>query len=89
MGWRDSMHSWGDTMHGWGGHGFGGVFMVVFWILVVVGIIFLVRGFGSRSGASGRGESTESALDILKRRYAKGEMNKSEFEEKKKDILNS
>ena len=89
MGWGDSMHNWGEAMHGWCGHGFGGVFMVVFWILVVVGIVFLVRGFWSRSSTGGPGESTESALDILKGRYAKGEIGKSEFEEKKKDLLGS
>lgn len=63
--------------------------MVVFWILIIVGIVLLVRGFGSRPGASGRGESTGSALDVLKRRDAKGEIDKTEFEEKKRDLLNS
>lgn len=44
---------------------------------------------GVATGSDERDQSTESALDILKRRYAKGEINKSEFEEKKQDVLKS
>jgi len=58
--------------------------MVAFWGLVICGIVVLVRR-GSRG--YGRTDSrSESALDILKRRYAAGEINKQEFEEKKKDL---
>jgi putative membrane protein len=68
-----------------GGYGwFGGIFMLVFWIAVVVGIVFLIRWLvqSTRGGAA----SGESALEILKRRYAKGEIDKKEFEQKKKDL---
>ncbi|MCJ7546492.1 MAG: SHOCT domain-containing protein [Deltaproteobacteria bacterium] len=56
--------------------------MVIFWIVVVIGIVFLIRWLvqSTRGG-------TGSALEILKRRYAKGEINKKEFEQKKKDLL--
>jgi putative membrane protein len=69
--------------YGWG-MGFGWIFMVVFWVLVIVGIVFLVKLIAG--GAKGEGKA-ETALDILKKRYAKGEINKEEFEEKKKDLL--
>lgn len=66
--------------------GFGWVFMILFWGLVIWGIVSLVRGdFGNDNH---RNRSTEkSPLDILKERYAKGEINKEEFEEKKKDLI--
>ena len=69
--------------YGWG-MGFGWLFMVVFWILVILGIVYLVRLI---IGSEKRGANEESALNILKKRYAKGEISKEEFEEKKKDVL--
>ncbi|MDD5686564.1 MAG: SHOCT domain-containing protein [Elusimicrobia bacterium] len=58
--------------------------MIVFWILVIVGIIFISKWSIDR----GKGKSEgDSALEILKKRYAKGEISKTEYEEKKKDIL--
>jgi putative membrane protein len=79
----------GPGMMGWGyGMGwFGTILMVVFWIAVIVGIIFLIRWVVvSTHGSVHRGSSEDSPLDILKRRYARGEINKEEFEEKKKDL---
>ncbi len=76
-----------ETMHQywWGFWRFGPIFMLIFWVLVIVGIIALIKWIGSQSRIEGRTE--ESALEILKKRYAKGEISKEEFEEKKKDIL--
>jgi putative membrane protein len=73
---------------GYGMGGFGNIVMLAFWIAVIVGIIFLVRWLVISTGSSGRSARTEdSALEILKRRYARGEINKEEFEEKKKALL--
>jgi len=73
------MMQWGD--YGWG-MGFGWLFMVIFWILIILGIVYLVKVIvGSEKRTIG-----ETALDILKKRYAKGEISKEEFEEKKKAI---
>jgi putative membrane protein len=70
---------------GYGMGGFGGIIMLVFWVAVIVGIIFLVRWLVISTGASGRSaKSEDSALEILKRRYARGEIDKEEFEEKRK-----
>jgi putative membrane protein len=70
----------------WGNQGFMGVFMWIFWIAIIVGIIFLVKWIvmQSRPGEQNR---EENPLEILKKRYARGEIDKEEFEQKKKDLL--
>ena len=76
-------------MGGWGMGWFGGIFMIVFWVLIIAGLIFLIRWLiHSAKGESGRIVTHYTgALDILKERYARGEIDKQEFEEKKKDLL--
>jgi putative membrane protein len=76
-------------MDGSGMGWFGGIFMIIFWVLVIVGLIFLIKWLiQSTKGDSGSGRSGSSkALDILRERYARGEINKEEFEEKKRDLL--
>ena len=51
--------------------------------IMVWGIIALVRYFGRTGGGAGG----DTALEILKKRYASGEINKEEFEQKKRDLL--
>jgi putative membrane protein len=75
------MMNWGYGM-GWGWM----IIMAVFWISVIVAIVFLIRWVILSTKITGT-KSDESALEILKKRYAKGEISKEEFEEKKKDIL--
>ena len=75
-----------NNMMGWGGFGFGWlfwIFMLLFWALVILGVIALVRYLGN-SGKAPKDHKT--ALEILKERYAKGEITKKEFEEMKKDV---
>jgi putative membrane protein len=68
--------------------GFGWWWMMIFWIAVIIGLIFLVKWLVEQ-GRTDRKTSPpeESALDILKKRYAKGEINKEEFEQKKRDLM--
>ncbi|TSC85861.1 MAG: putative membrane protein [Parcubacteria group bacterium Gr01-1014_8] len=70
--------------------GFGWIFMVLFWGFVIWMIVSMIRGnFGAgHMGGHSHGNDVQgkSAFDILKERYAKGEIDKSEFEEKKKDL---
>ncbi len=66
------------------GMGFGWIFMVLFWAMVILGIVYLLKLISGGDRKSERNE--ETALDVLKKRYAKGEISKEEFEEKKKDI---
>ncbi len=74
------MH-WGD--YGWG-MGFGWIFMILFWALVILGIVYIVQAVSRKAGQPG---PEEKPLDILKKRYAKGEITKEEFERMKDDLM--
>lgn len=79
----------GPGMMGWGyGMGwFWTILMVAFWVAVIVGIVFLIRWLVISTGTGSRAARLEdSPLEILKKRYARGEIDKEEFEEKKKDL---
>ncbi|MFX0046511.1 MAG: SHOCT domain-containing protein [Candidatus Hermodarchaeota archaeon] len=70
-------------MGGFGWAWFIPIFMVVFWGLVIWGIVVLVR-YLIRNDAS---KQTYSALETLKMRYAKGDIDKTEYEERKEDLI--
>jgi len=63
---------------------FGWLFVIIFSVLVMLGILHLINLL---SGGKGARQQGESPLDIIKRRYAKGEITKEEFEKMKHDIL--
>ncbi|PKO72071.1 MAG: electron transporter RnfE [Betaproteobacteria bacterium HGW-Betaproteobacteria-14] len=67
---------------GWGGMGFG---MILFWGLIVVVIAVLLRVLWGGGTPAERGQG-RSALDVLKERYARGEIEREEFEQKKRDL---
>jgi len=60
--------------------------MILFWALIITVIVVLVRGFGTRSGVDGKNWPEKTALDIVRERYARGEIDKAEFEEKRRDL---
>lgn len=81
-------------MDGWGWGWTWGVGMVhglLWWAFVILGIVLLVRllargGGGGAVPPSPPPAPAETALDILKKRYARGEIDKAEFEEKRRDL---
>jgi putative membrane protein len=64
------------------------IFMLVFWALVIIGLVFLIKWLiqTTRSGKDLAADGSR-AIDILKERYARGEISKEEFEEKKNDLI--
>lgn len=62
-------------------------FMLLLGVITIVGIVFLVRWVLDQTTTRQRGRAEDSALDILNKRYARGEINREEYEEKKKDLL--
>lgn len=68
--------------YGWGW--FGPIFVIIFWGLIIWGVVALLRGLSQQKGADAT--NSKSALEILKERYARGEINKEEYEEKKRDL---
>jgi putative membrane protein len=78
---------WGYMGNGYGcvGMGLGMVSMLLFWVLVIAAIVTLVR-YLSRTGISSEHQQEKTALGILKERYARGEIEREEFELKKRDL---
>ena len=67
----------------------GGIFTIVFWILIAVGIVRLIQWLGSQSRISQRqppAPAVETPFDILRTRYAKGEISKEQYEAMRRDL---
>lgn len=71
-------------MNGWFG---GGWFMMVFWWVVVIVAIVLIIGYINRNRSLP--QKGDSALEILRKRYAAGEITEDEYKRMKKEILGS
>jgi putative membrane protein len=71
----------------WGAWGIGMMFMMlVFWGLLIVGLVLGMRWLISQGRESRSTPRSDTALDILRQRYARGEIDKEEFEAKKRDL---
>jgi putative membrane protein len=75
-------------MGGWWGGGWGIGMMIIgaiVWIVIILGIIWLIRVMAG-GGYHHMMNDKDSAIKILKERYAKGEIDKQEYEEKMRDL---
>ena len=81
---RPYEYSWGHPMWGmWGAWGIGmGLMMLVFWGLIIVALVLGIRWLITQ----GKEPRSDSALEILRQRYARGEINKEQFEAMKQDL---
>jgi putative membrane protein len=76
------MMSWG-----WGHMMFGGVMMIVFWGGIILLVVLLVRSFGGSSKLGDLNTPARAApIDILKERFAKGEIDRTEYDERRKAL---
>jgi putative membrane protein len=80
-------------MGGWGWFGGGWLVMIVFWAVAIGLIVLLVRGvrsedmvISSKSKDKVNHKGETNPLEILKARYAKGEIDKKQYEEMKKEL---
>jgi len=77
--------------YGYGGYAFGLIHMI-FWVVVlialVVAVVWLVRSMMTGGPAAGSHSPLRRSpgLDVLEERYARGEINRDEYLEKKRDI---
>jgi len=82
---QERMYEWRWETHPmwWWGWGMGMMAMMfLFWVVFIVGLVVAIRWLLGKSKEA----KTDSALEILRQRYARGEINKDEFETKKKDL---
>lgn len=64
---------------------YGWFLMVLWWAFIIVAIVALIRWISSQG--NGQDGASKTPLDILKERYARGEIDKKEFEQKKRDLI--
>lgn len=65
-------------------HWLGALGMIIWWALIISLIVYLVKWIGH--GTKEHRSHSSNAMEILKERYAKGEIDRKDFEEKKKDL---
>ena len=75
------------TGFGMGFGWFGFLFMAIFWIVIIAAAIWLLSSLFPKSNQTAvTGNSPDTAVDILKKRYARGEISKEEFAAMRHDL---
>lgn len=71
---------------GWGGWIVGGLLMLLFLGALVALVLFIIRSSTNNQSSGGQSGGREDALEILKQRYARGDISKAEYDEKRQDL---
>ena len=76
-------HDWGG---GWGHMLFGGGMMLLFWGGLIALVVLAVGWLGRSNSSDSAGASGSRALEILQERYARGEIEREEYEQRRRDL---
>ncbi len=71
---------------GFGGMWLGGLLMLVFWLFVLGGVVWLVLTLARSQSASQASAAGQTPLDLLRVRYARGEITKEQFDQMRRDV---
>ncbi|MDX1594568.1 MAG: SHOCT domain-containing protein [Gammaproteobacteria bacterium] len=77
----------GDWSWGWGGMILGPIMMLVFLAATVAVVVLVIRWLGGNPADPAGPDKSQKPLDILKERYARGEIDTDEFETRKRALL--
>ncbi len=84
---------WGTSDTPWGWHMWWGVwgvgmmlFMLLFWVVLIAGVVAVLRWLFGRPGSGGAGTRADRALEILKERYARGELTREQYHTMRRDL---
>lgn len=72
-------------MMGEGNMLFGGGFMWIFWIVITIVLVVVIKAF-LNTGSESKSSQSESPLEILKKHHARGEINEDEYEHQRKEL---
>lgn len=86
------MGNWGNMMGGWGNGGYGGgygwmgmMMPLILGIGIILLALYVFRRNSSQVQTNGLGKQN-SGLDILRERYARGEIDSAEYQSRKQDL---
>ncbi|WP_073027368.1 SHOCT domain-containing protein [Desulfosporosinus lacus] len=82
--WGNMMGGWGYGGYGSGGYGMMGIGMLIFWIGIILLGIYLFRRNASHVNTGGLGK--HRSMDILRERYARGEIDSVQYQSQKLDL---
>jgi putative membrane protein len=76
---------------GYGMSGFIWIMMILFWVIIIFGIVYLLRNLNNKNGKSHNYSTSQydNAVNIARERYAKGEISKEELDKILDDLKQS
>ena len=81
---QDGRDDWWHQSWGWGHMMFGGLMMILFWGGIAVLVVLLLRHLGSGSSRHQAAPHRQTPIEILRERFARGEIDRTEYEQRRK-----